>query len=175
MRTSPHAYCNLPRLVENFPAPKPKRLQNKDPKPRLRELHISTTVSTMKTFLSLCLLTLVAIARGDTDAMHPLDSLSASELKSVVTILGEAGYATSTTRYSQISLDLPDKALVKTWQVGDELFSRRAVAYIKDEGVTYKGIVDLLNDSVVSYEKSDGERTCSYTFISLVTHLIPSV
>lgn len=89
--------------------------------------------------------------------MHPLDSLTSAEYEAVVNILNADGKLTETSRFPQISLLPPDKALVKAWTMGDEDFPRMAVAYIKDGAMNYKAEVDLKAENVTMFEPAGGE------------------
>lgn len=88
--------------------------------------------------------------------VHPLDGLTPEEYIAIGTILESNGKKLNTTRFSQISLQEPDKAFVKSWVKGDT-FPRIAVAYIKEGPESYKAIVDLNEKSIVSFEVASGE------------------
>jgi primary-amine oxidase len=89
-------------------------------------------------------------------AQHPLDSLSAAEYESVVKILEADGFVTDATRFPLISLLEPDKAMVKAFSKGDPL-SRKAFAHIKEGATSYKAEIDLVSETVASFEEADGE------------------
>lgn len=82
---------------------------------------------------------------------HPLDSITADEITAVVDILREDNRLTNTTRFGYISLQEPDKDMVKSFTVGDPVV-RRALAYIQDGTDGYKAVVDITATSVVSFE-----------------------
>jgi primary-amine oxidase len=88
--------------------------------------------------------------------MHPLDGLLPEEYTAMVSILEAIGRKTNMTRFSQVSLLEPDKAFVKSWTKG-ESFPRVAVAYIKEQSDSYKSLVDLNTQLIVSFEPASGE------------------
>lgn len=89
-------------------------------------------LSTLLLLLGALTSTITAQGVMDGNVTHPLDGLTTLEHEAVLSILMEAGYATNTTLFAQVSLMEAPKAEVKAYIVGDDI-PRSAVAYIKDE------------------------------------------
>lgn len=113
----------------------------------------------MKIFSCLLLLGLsgpLGLMMASAAPTHPLDSLTTEEYQDVVRILKDGGRVTDSTRFAQVSLLPPSKAFVKSWTTGDS-FPRMAVGYLKDGVATYKTEIDLVGESITSFESSEGE------------------
>lgn len=87
---------------------------------------------------------------------HPLDSLSGEEITKVVEILGAAGLTTPETRWPLITLREPDKSVVLAWEEGSPEPREAIVNVVTAEG-TFKGIVDIAGETVVSFEPATGQ------------------
>ncbi len=81
-------------------------------------------------------------ARGDTEIRHPLDPLSANEIKTAVAVIAASGKVDRTTRAAMISLSEPEKRDVLEWREGAPQ-ARRAFAILRTKGQTYEAVVDL--------------------------------
>ena len=83
-------------------------------------------------YLLAALLSLPTFSATAQDArpVHPLDALTATELRQVQQILGAAGKLSPKTRFHTVDLDEPDKAAVTAWRPGASL-PRRAIAVVK--------------------------------------------
>ncbi|WP_216823259.1 tyramine oxidase [Limimaricola cinnabarinus] len=89
-------------------------------------------------------------------AAHPLDGLTAEEMIEVTRILSEAGHTGPDSRYPLIELREPEKQVVLDWQEGDPEPRAAVVNVVTKEGV-HKGIVDIAEGEVTSWETMDGE------------------
>jgi len=87
---------------------------------------------------------------------HPLDSLTKDEITRVVAILNAAGLTTPEARWPLITLKEPDKSVVLAYEEGDPA-PREAVVNVVTEDGTFKGIVDLAGERVVSFEPATGQ------------------
>ncbi|MDR2986578.1 MAG: primary-amine oxidase [Nocardiopsaceae bacterium] len=92
-------------------------------------------------------------------ARHPLDPLSAEEIRYAVKIIKDAGHSTEATRFVSVGLKEPSKSLVAAFQPG-QAFSREAfvVALERREHMTYEGVVSLTDGAVVSWRPVPGVR-----------------
>lgn len=86
---------------------------------------------------------------------HPLDSLSAEEHRTIVAVLGAAGRVDSTTRFSYVTLQPPDKAAVLAWRPGVPV-SRAGFAIIKQGARTFEAVVDLVDRKVTRWTEVRG-------------------
>ena len=82
---------------------------------------------------------------------HPLDPLSADEIRSAVAILRGAGLADAETRFPLIDLDEPPKASVIGWQAGRNS-ARSAFVVARRERTVYEGVVDLAAGTVSRWQ-----------------------
>lgn len=87
---------------------------------------------------------------------HPLDGLTTDEISAVVGILVSEGKADDTARYPLIELREPEKADVLAWKEGDAV-AREAVVNVKTAEGVFKGIVDLSQRKVTSWEPAKGQ------------------
>ncbi|MDR8392630.1 hypothetical protein NC796_15850 [Aliifodinibius sp. S!AR15-10] len=96
---------------------------------------------------------------------HPLDPLSAEEIKTVRSVLEKAGKIDTDrienheVAFGMIFLNEPDKHEVLAYEKGEE-FTREAFASIYDypENRIYEAIVDLNSEKLVSYELAIGKQ-----------------
>lgn len=89
-------------------------------------------------------------------ANHPLDGLSADEIKRVGEILRQAGAASDESRYGLIELKEPAKQEVLNWSV-DQVLPREATVHLREQGSNLKVVVDLTAGEVVSSEPLGGQ------------------
>ena len=87
---------------------------------------------------------------------HPLDGLSATEIRLVTEILRTAGEAGDETRYPRIELLEPPKAEVLSWSVGD-LQARRAVAHFRNGTGFRTAVVNITTGNVESAGPAAGQ------------------
>jgi primary-amine oxidase len=90
-------------------------------------------------------------------AHHPLEPLSAEEVRAAIAILRSHGKVTPTTRFVSVSLREPDKSLVHN-QGGNGAPSREAFAVLFDNAANacYEAIVSLASQSLVSWKHIPG-------------------
>lgn len=81
---------------------------------------------------------------------HPLDPLTADEIKRAVAIISNTGRVGPETRASMITLNEPSKKEVLGWAPGQPA-NRAAFAVLKITGETYEAIVDLNGNAVISW------------------------
>ncbi len=87
---------------------------------------------------------------------HPLDGLSPDEINATTEILAEAGRTGEESRWPLIELYEPEKAEVLAWEEGDPQTRRALVNVATGEGV-FRGVVNLTDRSVESWEPAEGE------------------
>ena len=92
--------------------------------------------------LAIAILVKAVSAVAADPASHPLDPLSATEIKTVVAVLRAAGYADDGTRFASIDLDEPDKTAVLGSEPGQPV-SRRAFVILRRDRVVYEAVVEL--------------------------------
>jgi primary-amine oxidase len=81
---------------------------------------------------------------------HPMDALTAEEIKQVVEILTKAGKTNKDTLYPVITLLEPPKSEVLSWKSGDKP-KRQAFVVLRDKTETYEATVDLDQGQVLSH------------------------
>jgi primary-amine oxidase len=88
---------------------------------------------------------------------HPLEPLTADEVKLAVTILKDAGKVTPTTRFVSVSLKEPAKAFVHAF-TGKEPIQREAFAVLFDNGTNscYETAVSLTDRKLLSHKHIPG-------------------
>ncbi len=88
---------------------------------------------------------------------HPLDPLSADEMRAAITLLDADNKVSARTRYPLIQLNEPPKAEVLAFNPGDPI-RREAfvVAFDRDARKTFEGVVDLKDKRVVSWTEIPG-------------------
>jgi primary-amine oxidase len=93
-------------------------------------------------------------------AAHPLDPLSAEEIRRAVTIIKDGGRSTPAMRFVSIGLHEPAKSAVEAFRPGQP-FAREAfvVALEPREHMTYEGVVSLTADVIQSWRPVPGVRT----------------
>lgn len=92
-------------------------------------------------------------------ALHPLDPLSAEEIRAAVAVLRRDRGVDEAWRYASIELREPDKAELST-AVGLAALAREArlVCWSRVEQVTYVAVVSLTEDTVVSWTDVPGQQ-----------------
>ena len=86
---------------------------------------------------------------------HSLDPLTADEYTQTTALLRSAGHVDDASRFSTLDLRDPAKASVMAWRPGDD-FERSAFAIVKQGSQTFEAVVDLSNESVVSWTEIEG-------------------
>jgi primary-amine oxidase len=92
-------------------------------------------------------------------AYHPLDPLSAEEIRRAAGILREAGHAGPQTRFVSVGLHEPPKSEVASARPG-QAFPREAFVVALDprEHTTYEAVVSVTGGSVLSWRPVPGTR-----------------
>ena len=140
----------------------------------MREWTIRAILSSV-TVPALALVLLAGCEAQDTNQVdtpppipHPLDPLTADEYAQTTALLRAAGYLDDASRFSTVDLRDPAKASVMAWRPGDD-FQRAAFAVVKQGSQTFEALVDLSNESVVSWTEIEGVQPSLLTeeFISV--------
>ena len=92
---------------------------------------------------------------ANTPIPHPLDPLTADEYGQTIALLRAAGHLNDASRFSSLDLHEPAKASVLAWRPGQD-FDRSAFAIVKQGSQTFEAVVDLSNESVVSWTEIEG-------------------
>lgn len=118
------------------------------------------------------LLWLPALAASAQDArpVHPLDALTAAELRQVQQILIAAGKLGPKTRFHTADLVEPDKAAVVAWRPGMVL-PRRALAVVSEAGSVHEAAIDLTANSVTGWQAVTGEPALLFEELTGTTAL----
>jgi primary-amine oxidase len=97
------------------------------------------------------------VAPTDTGITHPLDSLTADEIRSAVRILSQAHNLDDNYWFAEIRLVEPDKADIAARQSGD-VVQRQVFFVIIDRKAnhTFEAIVSLADEDVLSWEHIEG-------------------
>ena len=85
-------------------------------------------------------------------ASHPLDPLSAGEIRAAVDALWKAGRVDKTSRFAIVKLAEPDKQTVLAWTPGDPL-PRRAFAAVRHERKLFETVIDIDRKSIDSWQQ----------------------
>ena len=90
---------------------------------------------------------------------HPLDPLSAEEIRQVAAIMRRDQGVGSGWRFGMIELHEPAKAFVRSFSAGDRV-AREAdvVCWRRGDGHTFKGRVSIAEDRIVAWEHRPGEQ-----------------
>lgn len=89
--------------------------------------------------------------------LHPLDPLSADELREAVTVLRTAGRLGRRRRLVSLSLEEPPKGVVRGYAPGHPIDRRVfAVVYDPDDGQTFEAVISLGERSVRSWRTIPG-------------------
>jgi primary-amine oxidase len=90
-------------------------------------------------------------------AEHPLDPLSADELRRTAAVLRRDRELGPTWRFASVELLEPAKADLRTWRVGDPVpRTAQAVLWSREDNQAYEAVVDLTGDAVVSWTHVPG-------------------
>ncbi len=90
-------------------------------------------------------------------ARHPLEPLSAGEVKRTVQLLRAAGKVTPTTRFVSVALREPEKELVHDWD-GAEALPRAAFAVLFDNAANacHEATVSLTDEELLDWKHVPG-------------------
>lgn len=90
---------------------------------------------------------------------HPLDPLSADEMRHVRDLLGRERGVGDGWRWASIELHEPPKDVALGHRTGDRIErSATAVVWNRSDGAAYRALVSLTDDTVVSWEHVEGEH-----------------
>src|SRR5262245_25050568 len=90
-------------------------------------------------------------------AQHPLEPLSAAEIRATAAALRRDQALPDTFRFASIELKEPPKAEVKAWRPGADVPRRAfAVLWNRADNQTWEGVVDLAGDRVESWRHVPG-------------------
>ena len=81
--------------------------------------------------------------------------MTADEYTQTIALLRAAGQLNDASRFSSLELLDPAKASVLAWRPGED-FDRSAFAIVKQGSQTFEAVVDLSNESVVSWTEIEG-------------------
>jgi primary-amine oxidase len=95
------------------------------------------------------------VAAAASAAAHPLDALTAAEIRDVVTLLRANGTAASDSRFVAIRLDPPEKRAVWNWRSGQKI-ERRAIAIMRRATLVSEATVDLRSRRLVGLQHRTG-------------------
>src|SRR6516164_3860131 len=85
-------------------------------------------------------------------AKHPMDALTADEIRSAKEILQKANKLDDYTRFVSMSLDENLKSEVRAWKPGQP-FARRAFGVVLRGGKLYEVRIDLASSSLTSWKE----------------------
>lgn len=118
-------------------------------------------------------LTMIPEANGPT---HPMDALTEEEIAEAKQILEVVGKADSNALFSIIHLKEAPKADMLAWKEGDPI-NRKAFTIVKQGLKVFEGVVDLSQETVLSWEEKEGVQPAyffeEYAFASEVVKAHP--
>ena len=85
-------------------------------------------------------------------AKHPMDALTADEIRSAKEVLQKANELDDNTRFVSMSLDENQKSEVRAWKPGQP-FARRAFGVVLKGGKLYEVRIDLASSSLTSWKE----------------------
>ena len=90
---------------------------------------------------------------------HPLDPLTADEFRAAAAVLRRDQGVDERWRFASIELREPAKDVVRSFAPGDPIRREaRVTCWSRDEGTTYKALVSLTDDALLSWEAVPGEQ-----------------
>jgi primary-amine oxidase len=96
-------------------------------------------------------------AEGVGGAAHPMDALTADEIRKAVDILRSSGRTDTTAKFATLALQENAKASVRAWRPGLPA-ARRAFAVVMQHNAVYEGVVDLKSGQVESWVEIQGKQ-----------------
>jgi primary-amine oxidase len=92
-----------------------------------------------------------------TATLHPLDPLTADEIRTAVAILRDGGQIDDRWRIASVEVAEPAKALVRGFQPGSDVHRAAiVVCWNRADGQTYKALVSLTGHTVTSWDHQPG-------------------
>ncbi|WP_417515880.1 primary-amine oxidase [Minwuia sp.] len=100
------------------------------------------------------------MSKTSSTTSHPLDPLTADEIRQAARLVRNADFATDTLKFETIELAYPEKSFLRGWTAGAP-FPRRAhvCAYDTADGTVYECRLDLDEDRLTGYRTVPGART----------------
>src|SRR5688500_2176639 len=90
---------------------------------------------------------------------HPLDPLSAEEIRAAAAILRRDRGVGESWRFASIELREPSKQEVRDFTPGDPIRREaEVICWNRDDGQAYKAVVALADDGVIAWEHRPGEQ-----------------
>jgi primary-amine oxidase len=118
-----------------------------------RKINLCAAAAALGTFLAALSPSWAELRQeAPTTAKHPMDAITADEIRSTKAILQKANKLDDASRFVSVSLDENPKSDVRAWKPGQP-FARRAFAVILKSGRLYEARVDLGARSLVSFEE----------------------
>ncbi|MDT8399331.1 MAG: hypothetical protein RQ899_12015 [Pseudomonadales bacterium] len=105
-------------------------------------------------WLALCLVQ-PAWSQSQPGPTHPMDALTAAEIRSVVNILRESGRMLPQARFAALTLLENDKAEVKAWREGMPI-ERKAFAVVMQNGQVFEADININDGSLASWREREG-------------------
>ena len=94
-----------------------------------------------------------------TDIAHPLDPITADEIRAAVGLLRAQGHAGPGWRIASVELREPTKDVVRAFTAGDAIHREAiVVCWDRSDGMTYKALVSLTEAEVVSWLALPGKQ-----------------
>lgn len=90
------------------------------------------------------------------ESKHPLDSLSAQEITTVVETLKIKGLIKENSRFATINLHEPPKQAVWNWKQGNSIPQRNGFVVVKQDSQVFEGVVSLTARNVLSWQEVKG-------------------
>ena len=96
---------------------------------------------------------------GATSTAHPLDPLTADEIRQVRDLLGRMHGVGAGWRFASVELREPSKEVALGHQPDDPIDrAATVVCWNRADGAAYRALVSLTSDQVVSWERVDGQH-----------------
>jgi primary-amine oxidase len=103
----------------------------------------------------LAVICLIGIISPPRISAHPLDALSAAEIRATVEILREDGRIDDNAKFPTLTLQENDKSSVKAWRANSPYARRAFVVGVQNDRV-FEAIVDIGGRRIESWAESDG-------------------
>jgi primary-amine oxidase len=87
---------------------------------------------------------------------HPMDALTAEEVKAAAKILRDANVSDDATLFSAMTLLEPAKDVVLSWKIDQTLPSRQAFVVLRKGGRTFEAQVDITNYKILTVTEKPG-------------------
>jgi primary-amine oxidase len=91
---------------------------------------------------------------------HPMDGLTADEIRAAIDVLRSAGRLDAAVRVVSMTIDENAKDEVRAWRPGQP-FARRALATLLGNGQLYEARIDLAARSLAGWNETGNRRSSS--------------